>query len=303
MINSNSDLYRNHPEFALGNSNYDRSLSRHQLVLDTSNDYAVEVIFEAMCKILDKYDIYYVKWDHNRCIAEIQSASKYQETYHKLVLGYYKLLRKLQERYPNILFEGCASGGGRFDLGQLYFTPQIWTSDETDPIQRLFIQYSTSYMYPLSSMGSHISKSKMTNYRTKGNIALFGTYGFEMNPCLLKEEERQEIRDVTDVYHKFHNEVIQNGDLYRLYSPFETNYMSMMSVSKDKSKAIVLFANLLKENNHYRFLKLQGLDSNKIYRNNFDNKAYSGEYYMNIGINLSRWLDEFSSFLITLEEI
>lgn len=303
MINSNSELYRNHPNFALGNPNYDRTLSRHQMVLDTTNDEAIDVVFEAICKILDTYKIDYVKWDHNRCIAEIESSKNYQTSYHEITLGYYKLIRRLTSRYPDVLFEGCASGGGRFDLGALYFTPQIWTSDETDPIQRLFIQYGTSYCYPLSSMGSHISKSKMTNYTSKGNIALFGTYGFEMNPCLLKDNEKEEINKVTEIYHKYHNEVIQNGDLYRLISPFETNYMSMMSVSKNREKALVLFANLLKENNRYRYLKLQGLDKNKIYKNSHDNKAYSGEYYMEVGLNITRWLDEFTTLLIILEEV
>lgn len=302
MINPNSDLYRENPKYALGKETKERTLSRHQLVLDTSSDVAIERVYGMICKILDKYPIDYVKWDHNRCIAEIEGSSKYQETYHRLILGYYKLIDKLQKRYPSILFEGCASGGGRFDLGALYYTPQIWTSDETDPIQRLFIQYSTSIMYPLSSMGSHISKSKMTSYKTKGHIALFGTYGFEMNPCLLNEEEKKEILGVTEIYHKYHNEVIQNGDLYRLCSPFTSNYMSMMSVSKDKSKALVLFVNLLKENNHYRYLKLEGLDKKKLYKNNLDNKVYSGEYYMTIGLNLTRWLDEFTSFLVILEE-
>ena len=303
MINSNSELYRNHPNFALGNPNIERTLSRHQMVVDTSNDEAIDVIYNQMIKVIDNYDIDYIKWDHNRCIAEIQGASAYQETYHKIVLGYYKLIRRLQERYPHILFEGCASGGGRFDLGALYFTPQIWTSDETDPIQRIFIQYGTSFAYPLSTMGSHVSKSKMTDYTAKSHIALFGTYGYEMNPCLLNEEERKQILEVTDVYHKYHNEVIQNGDLYRLISPFETNAMAMMSVSKDKTKAIVLYAHLLKERNSYRYLKLQGLDANKKYKNNFDNKVYSGEYYMELGINLTRWLDEFKTFLIILEEV
>lgn len=303
MINSNSELYRNHPNFALGNPNIERTLSRHQMVVDTSNDEAIDVIYNQMIKVIDNYDIDYIKWDHNRCIAEIQGASAYQETYHKIILGYYKLIRRLQERYPHILFEGCASGGGRFDLGALYFTPQIWTSDETDPIQRIFIQYGTSFAYPLSTMGSHVSKSKMTDYTAKSHIALFGTYGYEMNPCLLNEEERKQILEVTDVYHKYHNEVIQNGDLYRLISPFETNAMAMMSVSKDKTKAIVLYAHLLKERNSYRYLKLQGLDANKKYKNNFDNKVYSGEYYMELGINLTRWLDEFKTFLIILEEV
>ena len=303
MINPDSDLFRKNPNFALGDRNKVCSLSRHQLVLDTSNDEAVDLVYKMMCAILDKYEIDYIKVDHNRGISEIDSCSNYGETYHKLILGAYKLYNQLIERYPNLFIENCASGGGRFDLGMLYYSPQIWTSDETNPVQRLFIQYGTSYAYPLSSMGAHISKCPITNYKTKGNVALFGTYGLEMNPCKLNEEERNQILEINDLYHKYHNKVIQNGDLYRLVSPFDNNYMSMMSISKDKNQALVLFANLLKENNRYRFLKLQGLDKNKLYRNSYDNKVYSGNYYMNVGLNFTRWLDEFTSFVIVLEAV
>ena len=301
MINPDSDLFRKHPEYALGERGKLCSLSRHQFVLDTSNDEAVNEIYDMMCDILETYEIDYIKVDHNRCINEIESASSYGETYHRLILGAYKLYGKLIERFPNLFIENCASGGGRFDLGMLYYSPQIWTSDETNPVQRMFIQYGTSYGYPLSSMGAHISKCPITDYRSKGNVALFGTYGLEMNPCLLNEEERNQILEVNKLYHKYHNKVIQNGDLYRLLSPFETNYMSMMSVSKDKNVAIVLFANLLKENNRYRYLKLQGLDENKYYRNSHDGKTYKGEYYQKIGLNFSKWLNEFSTYVIVLE--
>ena len=300
MINSNSELYRKNPNYALGGKGNERTLSRHQLVLDTTNEQAINDVFDMMCNILDNYDIDYVKWDHNRNVGEISSAVSYGETYHRLILGTYKLLDMLQKKYPNVFFEGCASGGGRFDLGMLYYNPQIWTSDETDPVQRLFIQYGTSYAYPLSTMGSHISKSKMTSFKTKAHIALFGTYGIEMNHCTLTKEDKKEIQEVNELYHKYHNDVIANGDLYRLSCPFETNYMSMMSVSKDKNNALVLFVNKMKENNRYRFLKLQGLDRNCKYLNNYDNKTYYGDYYMNVGINLTRWLDEFSSFVIVL---
>lgn len=302
MINPNSDLYRQHPEYALGDRNDIRSLSRHQLVLDTANSEAVENIYEQMCYVLDKYEIDYIKWDHNRNIGEIHSSAAYGEVYHRLILGTYSLFRRLQKRYPHIFFENCASGGGRFDLGMLYFSPQIWTSDETDPVQRLFIQYGTSFMYPLSSQGAHISKSEITNYQTKGNIALFGTYGMEMNPCLLDENEKKEIIEVTKIYHKYHNKVIQNGDLYRLLSPFDHKMMSMMSVSKDKKQALVLLVNLLKDSNHYRFLKLRGLDENKLYKNNYDNLIHTGQYYMQVGLNFTKTLAEFQSFLVIIEE-
>ena len=303
MINPNSDLYRTHPEYALGGQGCVRSLSRHQLLLDTTNDEAIDTVFEMMCKILDTYEIDYIKVDHNRPITEIASSVRYGETYHRLILGVYKLYNKLIERYPNLFIEHCASGGGRFDLGMLYYSPQIWCSDETNPVQRMFIQYGTSYGYPLSTMGAHISKNPITNYSSKGNVAFFGTYGLEMNPCKLNEEERAQIVEINKKYHKYHNKAIQNGDLYRLLSPFETNYMSMISVSKEKDLAVAFFANLLKEGNRSRYLKLAGLDPNKTYRNDFDNKEYLGSYYMNVGLNFTRWLEEFTTFMIILEEV
>ncbi|MDE6401461.1 MAG: alpha-galactosidase, partial [Clostridiales bacterium] len=303
MINPDSELYKRHGEYALGKPDTDRTLSRHQLALDMTNDGAVDALFDMMSRILDEYQIDYIKWDHNRSIGEIYGAkAAYGETYHKIIVGTYKLLDRLQKKYPNIFFEGCASGGGRFDLGMLYYNPQIWTSDETDPVQRLFIQYGTSYGYPPSCMGAHISKNKMMSYTDKGRIALFGTYGMEMDPCTLNDSEIAEVNAVNEIYHKYHNEVIANGDFYRLCSPFEGNYAAMMSVAKDKTKAIVLFANLLKENNRYRFVKLSGLDENKLYKNSLDGKVYDGAYYMRVGLNLSVWLEEFRTYLVILEE-
>lgn len=304
MINPDSDLYRAHKNYALGDGNYERTLSRHQLVIDTSRKEVVDELFERMSAVLDEYDIDYIKWDHNRNIGEITgSETPYGEVYHRLILGTYSLLDRLQKKYPKVFFEGCASGGGRFDLGMLYYNPQIWTSDETDPVQRLFIQYGTSYAYPLSAMGSHISKNPITSYTSKGRIALFGTYGIEMNPCLLDDGEREEVKAVNEIYKKYHRDVIQNGDLYRLASPFEGNYACMMSVSKDKKKALVLFANVLKENNRYRFIRLKGLDADKNYSNSLDGKVHRGDYYMGIGLNLTMWLEEFTTFLAVLEEV
>ncbi len=307
MINPDSDLFRKHPEFIVGDiSKYDLGLSRHQLVLDFSNPVVVDNIFNQMCSLLDKYDVDYIKWDHNRCLYDAYSSYLGYENigkfFHENIKGVYSLLARLKERYPNILFEGCASGGGRFDLGMLYYTPQIWTSDETDPVQRMFIQYSTSLIYPLCTMGSHISKNPITNYLTKGNVALFGTFGYEFDPLKINEEERKEVIISSENYLK-HHKLIKNGDLYHLYSPFDTNFMCMEVVSKDKKEAIVLFTNLIKVRNTYRMLKLKGLDDNKLYRNSYNNKVLKGYLYKNVGINLTRWFDEFSSLLIYLEEV
>ena len=307
MINPDSDLFRNHKDFIVGDiNNYELALSRHQLVLDFSNPNVVDYIFKSMCSLLDKYKVDYIKWDHNRSIFDAYSSylgyEKSGKFFHDNIKGVYSLLSKLKNRYPHILFEGCASGGGRFDLGMLYYTPQIWTSDETDPVQRMFIQYSTSLIYPLITMGSHISKNPITSYLTKGNVALFGTFGYEFDPLKINEEERKEVIISSENFEKYHN-LIVDGDLYHLYSPFATNFMCMEVVSKDKKEAIVLFTNLIKERNVYRTLKLQGLDDNKLYRNNYNNMVLKGYLYKNIGINLTRWFDEFTSLLIYLVEV
>ena len=306
MISSDSNLYIKHPEYALGHQNLDRALSRHQFVLDTTNKNAVEDVSQQIIKILDTYNIDYVKWDHNRDLADNFSQTLQKENQsaidYLLTIGNYSLYEKIVRRYPKILFEGCASGGGRFDLGMLSYFPQIWCSDETDPIQRLFIQFGTSFGYSLSTIGSHVSKNPITNYKTKSNIALFGTYGYEFNPTLLNNEEKQEIKSNVDFYKNYHEKVILNGDLFRLSNPFVSNYFSMISVSKDKSSALFIFVNVLKENNRFRFIKLQGLDPNRFYKNDFDNKVYKGDYYLNVGINLTFWIDEFRSFLIFLKE-
>jgi alpha-galactosidase len=260
-----------------------------------------------MIKIIDNYKIDYIKWDYNRVVMEHYSRhfeSKRQgEIYHRLVLGYYDLLNRLTKRYPDIMFEGCASGGGRFDLGTLFYTPQIWCSDENNPIQRTFIQYNTSLGYPLSTIGAHVNANPITPYRTKAMIALFGTYGYEMNPNKLTEDEIFEVNKFAGIYHKYHKEIIEDGTLYHLLSPTHTNFMSMQCVSRDKSKSLVIWINHLKEGDCYRFLKLKGLDENKLYTNTFDGNTYSGKYYMNVGINLSRiWANEFTCQLIILEE-
>lgn len=306
MINPRSNLYGEHPEYSVGNLNIDRALSRHQFPLDMTNPQVVDTIFAKMTAILDHYDIDYVKWDHNRSIDCAYSSylkERNGEFYHRMVLGYYRLAELLTKRYPHILFQGCASGGGRFDLGSLFYFPEIWTSDETDPIQRLFIQYGTSYMYPLISMGAHVSKNAITSYATKGMIALFGTYGFEFDPNTLNEKDRSELNEINEIFHNYHQKVIAEGDFYRLSSPFTSNHFAVASISKDKSLGLVLFVNLLKEPREYRFLKIEGLDQNKRYYNSFDKQIYSGDYYHKIGLNFTRWFNEFEAILVILKEV
>lgn len=308
MVNPLSDYFLTHPHCVLGEDHQNLTIARHQFHLDFSNPQVVEDIFQQMIQILDHYEIDYIKWDYNRVVYETYSHAfknhQQGEIYHRLVLGYYSLLSRLIQRYPHIMFEGCASGGGRFDLGTLYYCPQIWGSDESDPIQRMFIQYNTSLGYPLSTIGSHANANPITSYQTKAQLALFGTYGYEMNPNRLSEKEMEELNHVAKIYKKYHQTVIENGTLYHISSPNETNFLGLQSVSKDQKSSLFLWMNLLKEGDQYRFVRLKGLKPDAYYLNSFDQQIYKGEYYLKVGINFSReWFDEFRCLLIQITEV
>lgn len=308
MINVDSDLFRAHPEYVLGRKDTDLTMQRHQLVLDYTNPAVVNHIFEQMCKILDHYKIDYVKWDHNRDIAEHISNcipdERQGEVYHRIILGYYDLLGKIRSRYPDLMVEGCASGGGRFDMGTLYYCPQIWTSDDNDPTSRMNIQYTTSLGYPLSTMGAHVNDFKIGTYKAKSELAFWGTYGYEMNPNKLTEEEIAELEKTAGAYREYHAEVIENGTLYHISSPFDSRYLCMQSVSKDQTKSAFLFmtkAKILQEN---RFFQLRGLLKEAKYKSSYDDLIYTGEYLMKIGLNLSElFVDAYTTELILLEQV
>lgn len=308
MVNPISHFYEKYPDSILGDPDHNLTIYRHQFHLDFSNPKIVDLIYEQMILILDKYDVDYVKWDHNRYIAEtfsrVLSKEHQGEVYHRIVLGYYDLLERLIKRYPNVMFEGCASGGGRFDLGTLYYCPQIWCSDESDPIQRIFIQYNTSLGYPLSTMGAHANANRITSYATKAKIALFGTYGYEMNPNYLDEKEIKELLEVADLYKKYHASVIENGKLYHLLSPNDSNFICLQCVDMEQTNSLVLLMNKLKEGDQYRMLRLRGLKADAYYQNSYDGQIYKGEYYMKVGLNFSRdWFDEFTCRVIEIQEI
>lgn len=307
MINYDSDLFREHPEYALGYSSKERALSRHQFVLDTVNKEALDNVYNQITKILDKYTIDYVKWDHNRNVYDAYShylpANRQGETYHRLVLGSYELMDRLTKRYPNILFESCASGGGRYDLGMLYYMPQVWTSDEMDPMERLYIQYSTSRIYPLSTMGAHIGKHKTADYSVKAKLSAIGVYGLELDPRTLSEDEKKTINGVTKLYKEIRKPLINNGTLYHLSSPYASNFMALMSVSEDQEEAIVQITSIKKETIKYRFLKLKGLLKDALYENTYDKKVLSGQHYMDIGLNLSRGRNVLETDLIHLKVV
>jgi alpha-galactosidase len=307
MINFDSDLFRKHPDYSLANLEDETILRRHQLCLDFTRDEVIEEIFKQMCKILDKYAIDYIKRDHNRQVFEHYSknlpSDRQGETYHRLVLGYYKLFEKLVKKYPNIMFEGCSGGGGRFDLGTLYYTPQIWASDCTDPSKRMFIQFNTSLGYPLSTIGSHVSDSPTASYATKAALALFGSYGYEMNPNELNNDDRKTLSAYASIYKEHYVDVINEGTLYHLLSPHRGNYMALIAVSSDKRHALMIFMNKFREQDKYNYVKLPGLDPKFIYKNDFDGGSYSGDFYANVGINIGIWDDPFTAHIIVINAI
>ena len=295
MISPDSDLYRAHPDWCLQISNRARSISRAQYVLDMSRQDVRDNIFEQMANVLSKYPIDYVKWDFNRNLTEVSSAllppERQKEIFHRFVLGTYELMERITTAFPHILLENCSSGGGRFDAGMLYYSPQIWTSDNTDAIERLFIQYGTSLCYPASTMGAHVSFNSRTDFVTKGNVALWGSFGYELDPNRLSEKDCELIRKQIADYHKYYD-LIHTGDLYRLISPQEKSADQAPScawqfVSEDKTKALVTYVTILASNNPYRMLKLRGLNPNKLYKEETSGNIYSGMALMKMGINIT----------------
>ena len=270
MVNKDSDLYRTHPDWILEVPGRKGCHGRNQFVLDFSRKEVVDTIYTMMCNVLDDASLSYIKWDMNRSITDCYSsalpADRQKETSHRYILGVYDLYERLIQRYPKILFESCASGGGRFDAGMLYYAPQAWCSDDSDAIERLFIQYGTSYIYPISSIGAHVSEvPNQQVYRnvpihTRGNVACFGTSGYELDLNSLSDVELEQVKEQIQ-FMKTNRELLQFGTFYRLSSPFEGNITAWMVVSKDKKNAIVgWYRTLSHVNQPVSRLFLTGLD-------------------------------------------
>lgn len=295
MVNEDSNLYRNHPEWILKTPHRKSCHGRNQYILDFSNHEVVEYIAQAMMNVIDDSYISYIKWDMNRCMSEVYSSthdvSSQGRVMHEYILGVYHLYDVLTTKYPDILFESCASGGARFDPGMLYYAPQCWTSDDTDAIERLKIQYGTSLVYPLSSMGSHVSAIpnhqtfRNTPLETRANVAYFGTFGYELDVNQLTFEEKEIIKKQIS-FMKQYRSLFQFGTFYRLKSPFTSNETAWMVVSHDKTQAIVGYYRPLQEVNvGYRRLPLLGLDEDKMYHvNGLD---LYGDELMNVGLIIS----------------
>ena len=295
MVNPDSDLYRAHPDWAIRVPDRPASLFRNQMVLDYSRPEVVDHIYGMISKILREAKISYIKWDMNRSITECYSAAaapEHQgEVYHRYILGVYLLYERLTREFPHVLFESCASGGARFDAGMLYYAPQAWTSDDTDAVERVKIQYGSSYGYPIVSMGSHVSAvpnhqlRRVTPLATRANVAYFGTYGYELDLNRLSEEEQEQVKACTS-FMKEHRELIQFGTFYRLQSPFENNDAAWMVVSEDKKEALIGFYRTLnKVNERFGRLMIRGLDPDTCYQVNGD-RCFYGDELMNAGLIL-----------------
>lgn len=291
MISENSELFREHPEWVLGVPNRKRSLGRNQYVLDFSRADVRENIYQQMIAIFDRVPIDYVKWDMNRNMTEVYSilldADAQGEVAHRYMLGLYGFLEKLTSSYPDILFESCSGGGGRFDAGFLYYMPQTWTSDNTDAVARLKIQYGTSLVYPVSSMGAHVSAipnhqtGRNTSLEMRGNVAMGGVFGYELDLTQLTQIEKDDIKEQVAFYKK-HRQLLQFGTFYRLASPFEGNDTAWMFVSKDQSEAIVFYFRVLAEAAHPLVtLKLAGLAADTDYQ--LEEKVIGGDELMALG--------------------
>lgn len=304
MVSEDSNLYREHPDWCLQVPGRRGVRSRFQFVLDLSRPEVVEYLYQSVSLILKSANIEYVKWDMNRHLSDVWSGGlskdKQGEVWHRYVLGLYSLLERLTTEYPNILFESCSGGGGRFDAGMLYYTPQIWCSDNTDAIDRISIQYGTSFSYPVSAVGSHVSAvpnhqtRRITPLNTRGIVAMSGTFGFELNICNMLSEEKEEIRKQIETF-KEYRKIIHYGNYYRLTNPFQNHdYASWMFVQKDRSEALLCFVLLTSRSNPPVInLRLRGLDNKRNYK--VGEKVYSGESLMNAGFVMPFMTDDFTA--------
>lgn len=304
MISEQSRLYEMHPDWALQIPGRVPIRGRNQLVLDFSRKEVRDYIYDAICAILDSGNIEYVKWDYNRSIFDVYSetADHQGRVLHDYMLGVYEFLENLTNRYPDVLIEGCSGGGGRYDVGMLYYTPQIWTSDNTDAIDRMLIQYGTSFGYPASTMAAHVSKSpneqtgRVTPISTRGIAAMYGSFGYELDLALLTEEEKQEAREQIATYHRY-EDLILSGDYYRLSDPAKDAFCGWSFVAKDGTEALVSAVILrLRSNDEIFYVKPKGLKSGCIYMDEETGDCYDADLLMSAGLPLPKEAGEHRAY-------
>lgn len=302
MVSEDSDLYRAHKEWAMEIPGRHGVRSRNQLALDMSRVEVQDYLIKSINQILDNANIFYVKWDINRSLADIWSnalpSDRQGEVYHRYILGLYRVMDEIIKTHPDILFEGCSGGGGRYDPAMLHYYPQYWVSDNNHPIDRLKLHYGTSFVYPVSSMGAHISDSgRLVPLHTKAVVAMCGTFGYELDATHLTEEEQQLCKQQSDLFRKYYP-LIFEGDYYRLTNPFEPgNMTAWQHVAKDKSESLlsVVVTNLTC-NGPQEYIRAKGLLPDAMYTINGSKDAYSGSALMNAGLPIEREVSEYTAF-------
>ena len=329
-VSEDSDLYREHPEWAMTIPGRLPNRSRNELILNMGREDVQDYILERMTEILRSAPISYVKWDFNRSVCdkfiETLPPDRQGEIAHRFTLGTYRVLEELIRTFPELLIEGCSSGGGRFDAGMLYYTPQIWCSDDTDPIERLTIQYGTSFIYPPNTMGAHVSASpnhqtrRVTPLQTRGVTAMSGTFGYELDLNKLTDEEKQEVKRQVRVFRDLY-ETLEQGEYYRLTTPFSDTCTVWEQVSRDKRTAVVNAVYHYARANHTPvYVRLRGLDTEKTYRlrltegNDYktlpeheqilfeEGRTFTGRTLMTRGIFIPIYLTEYQAWQIIAEE-
>ncbi len=304
MVNEDSDLYRSHPDWAISIPGRKPVRARNQLVLDFSRRDVVDYIYGEICKVLDQGKIEYIKWDINRSISDVYSSVKKDQgtVLYDYVLGVYDFLERLGKRYPDTLIEGCSGGGGRFDAGMLYYTPQIWCSDNTDALDRVRIQYGTSFGFPISAVGSHVSAvpnhqtGRLVSLHTRGVVAMAGTFGYELDLAQMTSKEKEEIRRQIKDYRRYAS-LIQDGLYYRLSNPNTDPAGAWAFVSKDRREALLNVVMLEVHGNMItNYVKMQGLKPNAVYRDEESGRCYTGNALMKAGIPMPAELGEYLAY-------
>ncbi|MGE6414809.1 alpha-galactosidase [Planococcus kocurii] len=301
MVSKVSDLYKTHPDWVIHVSNRQMSHGRNQLVLDFSRQDVVDYIYNLMAEVLRDAPISYVKWDMNRYMTEVGSlelpANRQREVAHRYILGVYSLYERLTTEFPHVLFESCAGGGSRFDPGLLHYAPQGWTSDDTDAVERLKIQYGTSLVYPLSSMGAHVSAvpnhqvGRKTSLETRANVAYFGAFGYELDVTMMTDAEKEEVKTQIAFY-KENRSLIQQGQFYRINSPFaeDGNITSWMVVSDDQAEAIIGYYQVLSQPNPGLMrIFFKGLNPEFEYAIDGIDETFYGDELMSAGLQVNRY--------------
>lgn len=312
MVSPDSDLYRAHPDWCLHVEGRPRSEGRRQLILNLSRPEVCEYLYQAIAGVLKTGMIQYVKWDYNRNMTEVGSeclpADQQREVTHRYYLGLYALLERLVTDFPEVLFESCSGGGGRFDAGMLYYMPQVWTSDNSDAIARLKIQHGTSLVYPLSAMSAHVSASPnhqtghVTPFDTRFCVALTGSFGYELDPTRLSDEEKGKVLSTGALYKEYGDRLV-NGQYHRLRDPFAEDCSAWCTVSEDQSLCVVgyVLTQVRMYGNNERIV-LRGLQPDATYRERFTGQTYRGDQLMSFGLHAPLTL-EFQSMLWILERV